>query len=252
MAMVSTMILQASAMPFADFEKVFEAKMKRGLSGRAFWVQPVGGLMRDVRQLMLGGLPDLSKETRPSVTVPPPLIHPELAWRDGDAPGYSPDRARLALSNRYAKTAPVARVVVPKLMADPAARKALQEQHGRGLPDWQLLNAIYNFALNAAMEEEIGGPLLGGTPDAQGIFRRAMKRLDAGDIPAIDETKFTAELLTFQMNMNVLATLKSWGLELHRQTPDVEGVRSLLDARYHSSTDDIPHENFFCWSSGGG
>lgn len=252
MAMVSTMILQASAMPFSDFEKVFEAKMKRGLAGRAFWVQPVGRLVRDVRRIMLDGFPDLSGETRPPIAIPLPLVHPELSWRDGDAPGYSSDRARVALSNRYSKTAPMARVVVPKLLADPAAGMALAEQHERGLPDWQLLNAVYNFVLNAAIEEEIGGPLLGGTSDAQGVFQRAIQRLNSGDIPPIDVAKFTPEFLTFQMNMNVLATLRGWGLELHRQTPDVEGVRKLLNVRYRSSIDDIPHEDFFDWTSGEG
>ena len=249
MAMVSTMILQASAMPFVAFQNVLEAKMKRGLAGRAFWVQPVGRLMRDVRSLMLDELPDLSKQYRPAISVPAPLVHPELSWRDGNAPGYSPERAHLALSNRYSRTAAVARVVVPKLMAEPVSRRALEEQHGLGLPDWQLINAIYNFTLNAAMEEEIGGPLLGGTPDAQGVFQRAMKRLEADDIPMIDEVKFTGEFLKFQMDMNLMATLRGWDLELHRQTPDIEGVRRLLDERYHSSTDDIPHEDFFRWST---
>lgn len=248
MAMVSTMIVQASAMPFADYRTVLEAKMKRGLTARAFWVQPAGRLLGDVRSLLLAGLPDLTGDAQPRLAVPPPLAHIELAWRDGPAPGYSTENASIALNNRYSRTAAVAKAVVPQLMANPASRQALEEQHRLGLPDWQLINAIFNFALNASMEEELGGPLLGGTPDPSGVMQRAMKRMEAGDMPSIDPARFDAGFLKFQMDLNVMATLKGWGLEHHRQTPDSAAIRRFLDARYNSSTDDIPHEDHFDWA----
>jgi hypothetical protein len=249
MAMVSTMIVQATGMPFEDYCRVLEAKMKRGLTARAFWVQPADRLLRDVRSLLLGDLADLTGEAQPTHAVPPPLAHPELAWRDGPAPGYSAERAQIALTNRYARTAGVAKAIIPQLMANPPSRDALEEQHRLGLPDWQLINAIFNFALNASMEKELGGPLLGGTPDVNGVMRRAMVRLETGEIPKIDVAKFDADFLKFQMDLNVIATLKGWGLQLHRQTPDSAAIRRFLDARYNSSTDDIPHEDYFGWGS---
>jgi hypothetical protein len=249
MAMVSTIILQATAMPFDEYRAVLEAKMKRGLTARAFWVQPAGRLLRGVRSLLLGDLPDLTGETQPTLAEPPPLAHPELAWRDGPAPGYSTKRAEIALRNRYTRTATVAKAIIPQLMANPASRQALGEQHRLGVPDWQLINAIFNFTLNASMEEELGGPLLGGTPDINGVMQRAMIRLEAGEMPKIDVAKFDADLLKFQMDLNVTATLKGWGLELHRRTPDGPAIRRFLDARFNSSTDDIPHEDYFGWGS---
>ncbi|HEY0115120.1 MAG TPA: hypothetical protein VGB54_05315 [Allosphingosinicella sp.] len=251
MAMVSTMIVQATAMPFEDYREVLEAKMKRGLTARAFWVQPAGMLLRDVRSLLLGDLPDLIGEAPPALAVPQPLAHPELAWRDGPAPGYSAERAEIALTNRYTRTATVAKAIIPQLMANPASRHALEEQHRLGVPDWQLINAIFNFTLDASMEEELGGPLLGGTPDPRGVMQRAMTRVEAGEMPKMDLAKFTPDFLRFQMDLNVIATLKGWGLELHRQTPDSEAIRRFLDARYNNSTDDIPHEDYFGWASFG-
>ena len=247
MAMVSIMIVQATAMPFDDYRAVLEAKMERGLTAHAFWVQPAGRLLRDIRSLLLGEVPDLAGEAQPTLAVPPPLAHPELAWRDGPAPGYSTDRAEVALNNRYSRTATVAKAIIPQLMANPASRRALEEQHRLGVPDWQLINAIFNFTLNASMEEELGGPLLGGTPDPRGVMQRAMTRIEAGEMPRIDPAKFNADLLKFQMDLNVIATLKGWGLELHRQTPDSAAIRRFLDARYNSSTDDVPHEDYFGW-----
>jgi hypothetical protein len=93
MAMVATTILRR-ARSRCGLRGASEAKMKRGLAGRAFEARPVDRLMRDVRRLMLEGFPDLSGETRPPIAVPMPLVYPELSWRDGDAPGYSSDRAR--------------------------------------------------------------------------------------------------------------------------------------------------------------
>jgi hypothetical protein len=249
MAMVSTMIFQATAMPFADYRTVLEAKMERGLTARAFWVQPAGRLLGDVRSLLLASFPDLTGDAQPSLAVPPPLAHTELAWPDGPAPGYSAEKASIALNNRYSRTRSLAETVVPQLMANPASWNALEEQHRLGLPDWQLINAIFNFTLNASMEEELGGPLLGGTPDPSGVMQRAIKRMEAGDMPSIDPAKFDAAFLKFQMDLNVMATLKSWGLELHRQTPDGAAIRRFLNARYNNSTDDIPHEDHFGWAS---
>jgi hypothetical protein len=251
MAMVSTIIFQATAMPFDDYRRVLEAKMKRGLTARAFWVQPAGRLLRDIRSLLVGSLPDLTRDARPTHAVPPPLAHPELAWRDGPAPGYSAERAEIALRNRYTRTAAVAKAIIPQLMANPEPRQALEEQHRLGLPDWQLINAIFNFTLNASMEEELGGPLLAGTRDPSGVMQRAMVRLEAGEVPKIEASKFDAASLQFQIDLNVMATLKGWGLELHRQTPDSAAIRRFLDARYNSSTDDIPHEDYFGWQAAG-
>jgi hypothetical protein len=245
MSMVATMIVQATAMPFDDYRRILESKMERGLTARAFWVQPADRLLGDVRSLFLGNLPDLTGEEQPGIAVPAPLAHPKLAWRDGPAPGYSSEKARIALENRYSRTAAVARAVVPQLMASPASRAALEEQHRLGLPDWQLINAIFNFTLNASMEGEIGGPLLGGTSDPQGVMSRAMNRIEAGDIPIINTAAFDAAFLKFQMDMNAMATLKGWGLQIHRQTPDSAAIRRFLDVRYNSSTDDIPHEDHF-------
>ncbi|MBD8548258.1 hypothetical protein [Sphingomonas sp. CFBP 8760] len=248
MAMVSTMILQATAMPFEAYRAVLETKMKRGLTARAFWVQPAGQLLSDVRTLLVGGLPDLTAESQPNLAEPPPLAHPDLAWRDGPAPGYSARLARIALQNRYSRTAVVAREVVPQLMVNPTSRRAIDEQHRSGVPDWQLINAIYSIVLNASVEEESRETPLHDLPVHIGVMRRAMERLEAGQIPDVDPAAFTADALQFQMDLNVLATLKGWGLELHRQTPDADAVRRFLDARYNGSTDDIPHENHFGWA----
>jgi hypothetical protein len=249
MAMVSTMIVQASAMPIADYHIILEAKVKRGLTARAFWVQPAGRLLRDVRSLFLANLPDLSGTKQPMLAVPLPLANDALAWRDGPAPGYSAANARIALKNRYSRTGIVAKAIIPQLMAHPVSRQALEEQHRLGLPDWQLINAVFNFAINISIENELGGPLLAGTPDPSGVMQRALKRVEAGDIPAIDPARFDPDFLKFQLDVSAMATLKSWGLEHHRQTPDSAAIRQFLDVRYNNSSDDIPHEDHFGWSS---
>lgn len=248
-AMSATMVAQATALPFDEFRQILDAKMERGLLTRAFWVQPVSALLKDVRELLIREMPDLSSLAVPGIAIPPALVHPDLDWRSGPAPGYSTEQSKLALENRYRRTAPIVRKVAPLLMGQMQSRKVLEDHHAGGMPDWQLCNCIYNFTLNAAMEEELGGPLLGGTADAQGVMNRAMKRIERGDIPKIDLAKFNRAFVDLQLGFNTLATLKGWGLEIHRQTPDSVGTKRFLDVRYNNSSDDIEHEDFFGWDS---
>lgn len=87
------MVGQATAMPYTEFKAILEEKMKRGLMGRAFWVQPVGPLLKDVRDQLIQNMPDLARLTTPTVTQITPLVHPELEWRSTLAPGYSIENA---------------------------------------------------------------------------------------------------------------------------------------------------------------
>lgn len=248
-AMTASMVAQATALPFTDFTAILEEKLARGLMPRAFWVQPVGALLRDVRELLMGDMPDLSQQFAPALAIPPALVHPDLAWRSTPAPGYSRERSIEALENRYRRTAPVMHAIVPLLMQNERSREILQACHAEGMPDWQLCNCIYNFTLNAAMAEELGGPLLGGTPNRQGVMNRAIKRIENGDVPKVDLAKFDKAFVDFQLGLNTLATLKGWGLEIHRQTPDSIATKLFLDERYRNSSDDIDHEDIFGWNA---
>ncbi|MCI4591124.1 hypothetical protein MOK15_13610 [Sphingobium sp. BYY-5] len=248
-AMTATMVAQATALPFVDFRTILDGKMERGLMTRAFWVQPVSALLKDVRDLLIGDMPDLSQQHAPALAIAPALVHPDLAWRSTPAPGYSREKSIQALENRYRRTGPVMLAIVPLLMGEEKSRDVLQACHAEGMPDWQLCNCIYNFTLNAAMEEELGGPLLGGTPDAQGVMNRAIKRIENGAMPKVDLAKFDKAFVDFQLGLNTLATLKGWGLQLHRQTPNSIATKRFLDARYMNSSDDIDHEDVFGWNA---
>jgi hypothetical protein len=248
-AMTATTVAQSTALPFVDFKAILDEKMERGLLTRAFWVQPVSALLKDIRELLIPNMPDLSQQPVVALAVAPALVHPDLAWRSAPAPGYSREKSMQALVNRYRRTGPVVRAIAPLLMREEQSREVLQTCRAEGTLDWQLCNCIFNFTLNAAMEDELGGPLLGGTPDAQGVMNRAIKRIENGEMPKVDLAKFDRTFVDFQLGLNTLATLKGWGLEIHRRTPDSIAAKRFLDARYMNSSDDIDHEDFFGWNA---
>ncbi len=56
---------------------------------------------------------------------------------------------------------------------------------------------------------------------------------------------FSQENFEFQKLALIGSVAKTWGIALHRATPDFEALAKLLNTRYNNSTDDIDHENFF-------
>ncbi len=42
-------------------------------------------------------------------------------------------------------------------------------------------------------------------------MQRAMKRLDEGDMPELNVSSIDVETLNFQLDINLMATLKRWG-----------------------------------------
>jgi hypothetical protein len=245
---ITRIVGEATALPVAKFLEIIDEKVKRGLLKKAFSAQPVTSLFRDLRSLLMPQVPDLSQLVVPTRPVtPPPMESDELAWETGPGPGYTIERAREALENRYRRTRAMARKLVPILRADPAAGAFLDGLHAVGLLDWQILNLLMSVMVGLAAEEEIGGPLLGGTPDRDGIMRRAMARIESGSLPQVDPSLFNAEDARFTLATATMVTMRGWELTVHRQTPDFEAIKRLLDVRYNNSTDDIPHEDHFGW-----
>jgi hypothetical protein len=56
---------------------------------------------------------------------------------------------------------------------------------------------------------------------------------------------FSEEQIEMQKRMHSAVVAHTWGLVLHRDTPNFEALTKLLNVRYHNSTDDIAHEDIF-------
>jgi hypothetical protein len=181
---------------------------------------------------------------RPVVLSRPikPQDPPELGWRAGPGPGYSLKKAHEFLSNRYRRTSEIIKLTLPKLLADERVRLLLLKLKAKGFIDWQILSMLANIVGQYQVEAAAGHSL---TPELTKNFHERMSRAESSkdavfDLNVIDEAR-----LLHQADSLIPATFHTWGLVLNRQTPDMVGMKRLLDERYGHSTDDIPHPDFF-------
>jgi hypothetical protein len=247
---ITLVLLQATAHSTSAFMKLVEARMKAGLLTKAFWIAPVAPMLADARSTLVQPIPALSAiEVDPDWRSPTPITGPGLEWPTTPGPGYSWDRAKEALENRYRRTLKFGRLVIPLLQKNPAIRQVLEGMHRNGMLDWQILNCLLSITVQLSIEDELGRPMLGGDADILDIQQRALRRVEVGNLPTIDLARFGQQTIDMQMMMNHSASLQGWDLHIHRSTPDFEAMKRLLDVRYRHSTDDIDHEELFGWAT---
>jgi hypothetical protein len=80
-------------------------------------------------------------------------------------------------------------------------------------------------------------------------MRQQVEKVDAEGYPDFDLSAVTSERIDIQRRMGIVSIAQTWGIANHRQTPDFDAIKKLLDIRFLNSTDDIPHEDFFCWNT---
>jgi hypothetical protein len=169
-------------------------------------------------------------------------VPPELAWRTTPGPGYSREKANEFLANRYRRTSEVIRLTLPRLLVDGRVRALLLGFRTRGFLDWQILSMLANIVAQYQVEVKAGRPL---GPGMERLFQERMARSERTDDPPFDLSLIDEPRLSLQAGILLPATFQTWGLTLNRQTPNLIGMKRLLDVRYGHSTDDIPHEELF-------
>jgi hypothetical protein len=110
------------------------------------------------------------------------------------------------------------------------------------LLDWQILGVVSSIVIQYQIQKMF--------PDRdiralEKEMRSRIYRTERSDDPEFDLAAFSAEIVTMQKKIITAAALKTWGLEIHRQTPDFIAIKKLLDIRYKHSIDDLPHEDPF-------
>jgi hypothetical protein len=241
-AVVVSVIGQATALDFKPFRALIERSFERGLAYRVFSVRPARELM-EFALAQAEGVEDLKalKPVMLSRSVKPQEPS-ELAWRSGPGPGYSVEKAHEFLANRYRRTAEIICLTLPKVLADERIRALLLDLKGRGFLDWQILSILASIVGQYQVEAKAGRPF---EPGDEGLFHERMSRAERADDPPFDLSLIDEPRLTAQAPMLLGSTFRIWALALNRQTPDTIGMKRLLDERYGHSKDDIPHAALF-------
>ena len=101
------------------------------------------------------------------------------------------------------------------------------------------MNALLTMVAQWQVETKLGRPI-GPTGDSGMMMGRVFREEQDDDAP-FDLGIMTEQRIRMQLKLGIPAAFKTWGLMSHRQTPDFDAMKRLLDERYRHSTDDIPH-----------
>jgi len=231
-------LTQCSCLPDKDLFRRLDNAFRDGLSSKVFIVRPYSELFAqfvdsteyDRRRAMLLGPPDASAYVIRSAT--------ELAWLDTPGPGYTPEKAQIALRNRYERgTKPIA-TTLARLRGNPRFQEWVAHHRADGRKDWWILLVLMNTILNYRARLAVA------PNDVQGLRQYMSKVLheeesaDAVEFPV--ETLFSEEA-KMSASSFMMTTAKIWNLTVRSRTPDINAFEKLLGTRYGQATDDVEH-----------
>lgn len=235
-------LAQCSCLSDKDLVRRFESAFRDGLASKVFIVRPYSELFAqfvdaseyDRRRAMSLGPPDVSAYVIRSV--------PELAWLDTPGPGYTPEKARIALKNRYERGAKPIAITLARLRGNPRFQEWVAQHRADGRKDWWILLVLMNTILNHRAKLALA------PYDVEGLRQYMSKALheeeSAGVVEFPVETLFSEET---QMSANsfMLSTANTWNLVVRSRTPDIKAIEKLLGTRYGQATDDVEHVDPF-------
>lgn len=131
------------------------------------------------------------------------------------------------------------RLTLPRFIAQPSFRSLVRKLRGEGWKDWHILASILNGAAGFRIAKRLGG-VLGGREWAEAykdeVF--AVESELSLQIPAshFDEMQIRGCLLA-----NMSCVLANEGLWVSEGTPNIDGLRNYLKARWRYFDLDVPH-----------
>lgn len=241
-AIALAVLTHCSCLSDQDVMKALNNAFRDGLTSKVFIARPYSELFSEFtniadfasRRATPLGPPDGDAYTIRSA--------PELAWRDSLGPGYTTERSRNALMNRYERgIKPIEKTLV-RLRRSSRFQEWVASHRAQGRKDWWILLVLMNTVINYRARSAV-------TPTDPQALREYMMRTINEDEPA-DAIEFPEEaLFSDEAIMAVtsfqLSTAKVWHLVVRAQTPDLQAFERVLNVRYRQATDDIEHEDPF-------
>lgn len=242
---VASMVLgRCSTLSFESFMQLLNKSVKAGLFEKAMTVRPYTQLY-----LELLSAEDFDRDFRERYS---PLLAADefsvreansLKWPTSNAPGYSEAKSKEFISNRYNQAIRSVRLSLPRIVADPSISSRLQGWKAEGRKDWEILVLIANIVVNYRLD------LLKATSiqEQTKLTQELMFKEEDASAPIDLKEAFTEERIGMYERTTTAMIARTWGLQLHRQTPDFAALRRLLEVRYHITRDDVPHPDIFQW-----
>lgn len=154
---------------------------------------------------------------------------------------YDAEKSIIYIKNRYIRIKEMMEKQITALQQDQEFKKICQKYYKDGYPDWVILSAIMNCAINVRMKE-LGYDVL-RNPDK---FLEISKEMNDVVYPP----KIILKDLDEQIKLHAIQCLHTYGFELRRKDFKPEVVESFLRERMMHYSYDLPHDPLFGESDG--
>ncbi len=238
-----SLLQSVSLLPNQKINAIIEDSFRDGLYTKAFAVERYELLYCEIISREMFG-----RAARHMRAVPEaersftPVSHDQLAWVDGLGPGYSQERAEAGLRRRYEGIIRPIQRTIERLVGQREFQEVVGALREEGWLDWHILQAVMHLVLNYRIQRA----------QSLGLSRREVDELSDQWVNELEKEnsipvplgEFSAENLRLQLRFSMLATVRSYALELPHATPDFEAISDFLSQRYRYWTDDVEHPDF--------
>ena len=241
-AMLATILREASLLPGVDFSGKLERAFERGLGHKLSPGRPFDELAAAFAEEIQ---PEIQRNQFTTPWDPHNGsfgAHDEISWNDGPGPTYSRPKAYKLLETRYLNLAKGLRVTREVLASSDEFRPTVEALRARGWLDWHILTSILNIALNYRFQRNHLDLL--SEEGKNEMTEAAFSPESASDEP-VPIGLFNLDEMNKNRQIAMLALLNHWDLECHQETPDISAIERLLANRYKYWDEDVPHDDPF-------
>lgn len=154
---------------------------------------------------------------------------------------YTQEKARQLIFDRYKNMSGKYPFTIKHLEKDAAFQKTFQKLKGKGYGDWVIYMAIAGIVNNYRAH-------MLGIHEPSEMYEYMKGVMDNGeqkDALVVPGDEFTEDKIELMINFNLASSLKIYGFEIRRSTPNLKSLRSFLTTKYNYFAEDVEHEKWF-------
>ncbi|MCX5011961.1 hypothetical protein OG765_13315 [Streptomyces sp. NBC_00555] len=238
---LASILMTESVLPHERFAALLQACFQQGLGHKLVAGRPYDELAGILDDALYEQLAEFDGTSLLEVSEFHAQPHPQLAFPSHPGPGYSQEGAANDVRHRYEKLIPSARYTLSRLASSDAFRATVSTLRTEGWLDWHILLAVNNIIGNRRLTwEGIISPPTSRNESTR--ITEIMLRPEMKEDPQLPETSFGVNDLKDWLAFSAVATLRTLGLEYHRDTPNTTAIFAFLGARYAYWVTDVPHD----------
>lgn len=249
-ASITTILEEISLLPQDDIDNKVENLLANGITGKltwgAFYSKIIKGYVPESKFMEgVGGEKIVIKHN----LVFPITEHSKLKWIDSLGPTYSEKESKELLENRYSTLIPLVQNLINDLKIHDDFLLNIAEIKSMGWLDWQIFGGIYAISTNYLTNMEISKRVRLGeklTADLhKDLFQKYTKHSSQFAGKDFPYEIFSEKNIGSQLLMNMISSIRIYGLEMRQQAPDFQAIGKFMGKRYRYFIDDVEHEELF-------